>query len=398
MALLASLKLQFRSNRNRLSWATVAIGVGVLGLLARFALAKRTLGSNDITTWAGFARAIRTTSLGNVYDTVAGFNHPPLMGWFAAVADAASVRFQMRFDLAFKAPMILAACVGAALIYRYWRGRRASYAPLAFVLFCWNPMSFLVSGYHGNTDSLCAMLSLLAALLMDCGLPFWGGLALAASINVKLIAVLLIPVLLSCTRSWKQALHFGAAVSLGALPFLPFVLFHWDGFRAHVLSYNSYPGFWGLTQLLVDLRASPRFSAIGTDLLDSYMKLGKTFVLLAPVVLAGMNVWAKRRWGARQLSALIYCVFLLVTPGFGVQYLVYPVLLLFAVNLRHAVTYSWSAGLYAAVVYFALWTGTPPAFSDFNQPYPIVANGFGYIAWALLLHATVSLARAPARA
>ncbi|MEP6653746.1 MAG: hypothetical protein ABJA82_10325 [Myxococcales bacterium] len=381
--------------RDRLSKAEVSLTAAVLAaalaLLARFMVAFYGLGSNDIITWAGFARSIRTSSLGALYDSVPLFNHPPLMGLMASLADAISSRFHVRFDLVFKTPVILVEWVGAIFVYRSWRTRGSRSATVAFLLFALNPTSLLISGYHGNTDAMCAVFSLMAAFFIDAGQPLAAGLALAAAINVKLIAVLLIPVLLSFTRSWKGVGRFSGALAIGALPFLPFVFGHWPGFRAHVLSYNSTPGYWGVTQLLVALRETASWQATGERLVTAYMAAGKTLVLAVSVIMATLNLWKPGRWSARDLAAIVYCLFLVVTPGFGIQYLVYPCVLLFAVNLRQAVAYGSVAGLYAAVTYLCLWTGTWPAFSDFRQVYPPVSQGLAYITWAVIAQMSVSL-------
>ena len=69
------------------------------------------------------------------------------------------------------------------------------------------PVRILVSGYHGNTDAVYAMLSLLAVyLLQDRNRPLLAGLALGLAINIKLIPVLLIPPLVLAAQSIREML------------------------------------------------------------------------------------------------------------------------------------------------------------------------------------------------
>lgn len=363
----------------------IVIGAGVLGLVMRFVVAWRVLGSNDITTWSSFGSAINSTSLGQVYDTIPGFNHPPLMGYMAALAEALGRRLHVGFERFFKTPIILAEWAGALLIYRCWRVRGARTAALAFLLFCWNPTSFLVSAYHGNTDALCVTLSVLAAVLMDGGRPFWAGIALGASINVKLIPVLLIPVLLSRVATRRGALHFVAGLLPGVLPFLPFLLKHWDGFKAHVLSYVAVPGYWGFPELFAGVRDTPFLSAIGTTLFTDYVSWGKFLVLAMPIALGVGALWARRRWSAQSMIAMAFCWFLVVTPGFGVQYAVYPVLPLFAVHLRYAFWYALLAGVYILMTYLGLRREGEIIFSDFNQGYPVISQYLASVAWVCVV-------------
>jgi uncharacterized membrane protein YidH (DUF202 family) len=378
-----------------ISRTDLLIGLGLLGLLARVVLAIRSIGSNDIMTWAVFGYSIRTSGIGYVYDTIPLFNHPPLMGWMAALAHEISTGLHLRFDILFKLPAIAAECVGGLLIYRTWRSQKGpAYAALVFCLFCWNPVSMFVSAYHGNTDCLCAMLILLSALLVDRGRPFLGGLALAGSINVKLIGLVMIPVLLSSVRGWRNAGRFLGALSLGVIPFLPFVLFHWATFRSHVIGYRPISNYWGITQFLTGLQQTPRWASVGPRLVSNYTNLGVRLILVAPILLALANWnWTtrQRRWSARQMAAIVYSLFLVLTPGFGIQYTVYPVLVLFAASPARAVAYALAGGAYVVLVYFFLWTGTFPAFSDFNAAYPIAPQGLGYIAWATLAHAAIHL-------
>jgi hypothetical protein len=263
-----------------------------------------------------------------------------------------------------------------------------------FCLFCWNPVSMFVSAYHGNTDCLCAMLILLSALLVDRGRGFLGGLALAGSINVKLIGLVMIPVLLSSVRTWRNAGRLLGGLAIGVIPFLPFVLFHWGTFRSHVIGYRPMSNYWGITQFLTGLQQTGRWTSVGPGLVSDYTKLGVRLILAAPVLLALLN-WnwraRQRRWSARQMAAIVYSLFLVLTPGFGIQYTVYPVLVLFAASPPRAVAYSLAGGAYVVLVYFILWTGTFPAFSDFNAAYPIAPQGLGYIAWATLAHAALQL-------
>jgi len=378
-----------------ISRADLLIGIGFLGLLGRVALAVRSIGSNDIMTWAVFGYSIRTKGLGHVYDTIPLFNHPPLMGWMAALANQISTGLHLRFDILFKLPAIAADGVGGLLVYRTWRSQKGpAYAALVFCLFCWNPVSMFVSAYHGNTDCLCAMLILLSALLVDRGRAFLGGLALAGSINVKLIGLLMIPVLLSSVRTWRDVQRLLAGLALGVIPFLPFILFHWATFSSHVIGYRPMPNYWGITLFLTGLQQTARWASVGPWLASDYTKLGVRLILAAPVVLGLFNWnWTtrQRRWSARQMAAIVYALFLVLTPGFGIQYTVYPVLVLFAASPARAAAYALAGGAYVVLVYFSLWTGTFPAFSDFNAAYPIAPQGLGYIAWASLAHAAIQL-------
>lgn len=368
--------------------------LGVLGLGVRCFLALISIGSNDMVTWREFALGITSTSVGTLYDEHQYFNHPPLMGFFASAAHVVSEWSQIRFDYLFKAPMILADAVTALLLYRCWRREGEQRAALAFALFCWNPVSILITAYHGNTDSLCAGLALLAAVLMDSRRVALAGLALAAAINVKLIPILLILPIWSCVRTRREALVFGAVLSLGVIPFVPYLVGHWPGFYKHVLAYRSSPMTWGFTFVMYKLSYLHVF--IGKafrSIARFWTTYGFYAVLALPAALAVVQR-LRRPWSAVQLAAFTMLGFLAIAPGWGVQYLVYPVALVFAVSLRHALAYVVVNGLLAFAIYALLWTGDVPLFSDFFKAgLPLDALYFAVLAWLLVAYVLYDLLR-----
>jgi hypothetical protein len=361
------------------------VGLGILGLVARYVIASRSIGSNDMLGWMAFGEEIRRAGLGHAYDTDTMFNHPPLMGLLAGKLYALSSYTGMRFELLFKIFPILADAVSGLLIHDTWRRRGSPYAAFAFAAFCWNPVSLLVTGYHGNTDSLCACLSLLAAVLVEKELAFLAGLALAASINVKLIPVLLAPALLSRFRNVRQAGRFVIGTSLGVIPFVPVALFHWQGFATRVLGWRSYPGEWGLTEIGRQIGLNPPFFQGAYRFNMFWIEHGSLIVLGFPLLLGIANLW-KPRFSAPAIGACAFAGFLVLAPGWGVQYTVYLVPILFATHVGSALVYATCTGAYLLFVYAGLWTGTTPWYSDFNMFYygqPVGARHLGGIAWTV---------------
>ncbi len=370
--------------------------VGCAGLLFRVLVARWSHGSNDINIWTNFCKEIEAHhGVGWLYDHQVDFNHPPVIALFATALHKASAARGWRFDFLFKLPQIGADALAAVLVYRTWRAREGLAAPVAFALFCWNPASLLVSAHHGNTDPTCAALSLLAAFLLDRKRAFWGGLALAAAINVKLIPTLLIPVFLATLTSRRQILQFLLALALGALPFAHFLLRHWSGFYAHVLKYRSYVGPWGIASFLEFLGQPTNLSAIVRRLTDSFTKRAPWVMLSVPVLVAVINWRRKRVWSATELGAIVFSLFLILTPGFGVQYVVYPIPLLFAVDVARAWAYAATSGLFVFIAYYATWTGTQPYFSNFYPGFPVAAKVFGHVPWLILIATTVKLLARP---
>jgi|HubBroStandDraft_6_1064221.scaffolds.fasta_scaffold50829_2 hypothetical protein len=360
------------------------LGVGILGLCARAYLVRESRGTNDMPTWQGFGRAIHQHGLGYVYETDSYFNHPPLMGLLAGYCDKLAAATGVRFEVLFKAPCVLADAVSALLVYRYTAQRSVRRAWLAFALFCWSPVSILVTAFHGNTDSICAALALLAAGLVDDGLPLLGGLALGCGLNVKLIPLILIPLLVSRLSSLKDLARFAGGLGIASLTFVPVLIWHGKSYYEHAIAYRSNPYQWGITILLDDLGHAPRVGDISHQLNTWWMRVGASAIVLASVALAAMSL-ATRRWSARELCACGFALFLVLAPGWGVQYLVYLVPVLFAVRLGHAVLYSAVAGSYAFLIYFTAWTGSHPFFSQLPERQPVGVQAVGYMAWLVTI-------------
>jgi hypothetical protein len=378
----------------RLTLTHLLMGAGLLGLYLRLWVVAHSLGSNDIVAWEQFGAAVSQQGLGQVYDQVQLFNHPPLMGLLGAAAHEVAQATDSRFAVLFKIPELMADFGSAALLYSMWRHQSRRQAALVFALFCWSPASILITAYHGNTDSLCAGLVLLATWFIDRRRPLWGGLALAASINVKLVPIVLIPVLLGCQRNWKELLRFSLGLSVGAIPFLPLMLTHWDGFYAHVLSYRSFAGLWGITALLQALATNWRMSEVSMELMNWWVQVASGAILLVNGALGWINWRQRGRWSARELAATGFAVFIVLAQGWGVQYSVYLVPVLFAAQLERALIYSTMAGIYVGMAYFVYWTGERPFFSQFPRYHPAGVAALGQLTWMVAIRTVIDLVRA----
>lgn len=363
------------------------VALGVLGFVARLTLACFSSGTNDILSFEDFGEQIARYGLLQEYRHNVLFNHPPLVGWFARAAVWLSRLLDVRFSLVFKLPMIAADGVSALLIAWVWRRRQgARSGARGFALFALSPIAILISAHHGNTDSLCAMWVLLSAVLTEaCGLSWAAGLALGAAINVKLIPVFCIPPLLCAQpRALRAWLMFGFGLSLGALPFVPVLLQVGAEFHRNAIAYNSNPDYWGVMHLLRVWGEQPGQHAAAVRAMRGYRALGRSLV---PASIALVSVWSgsRRRLDTYALVALSLGLFLVLAPGFGVQYLVYPAPLLVLVHPWFGFAYGCVAGLFAAVLYACFWEGELPFHSQFFGPFPAPSHPFSLATWVLLL-------------
>ncbi len=370
------------------------VALAVLGLLARFVLSAVSWGTTDTITFIRFAWTLDREGLMAAYRIERELNHPPLPAYWAYAAHLLSGRSEdgTGFAFIFRIPVILAdvasACLLATIVSRRGGGGGGPVAAAAVAAaYAWNPVAILISGYHGNTDSCYAFLCLLAVYLVgDRRAPFWGGLALGAAINVKLIPVLLIPPLALSLRSRADAAKFLGALALMALPYVPPLLYGGPSFRHNVLAYTPIPNLWGVSFFLL-MPTPPTAGAM--ELMPPAMLAywGAARYLLMGLVLAWAVV-ARRfdRWSPYDVAAITLSLFLIVTPGFGVQYLVVLVPLLYAASPRLATIYGIAGGAFVLGAYFYFWDGGYPLSSLFDRLLPTPLGVIGLLTWGLLIY------------
>jgi hypothetical protein len=375
----------------------------ICGVLARVMISVASLGSNDAAGWRTFGDEIRHLGLLGTYRHDIDFNHPPLPGYWAAAASILAGRDDFFadsvFTTVFKLPAILADGLGIYLLWRIWRPRLGN-AKAMFVaaLFACSLDAILVSAYHCNTDSILVALCLLAVYLMENrGWHFWGGFALGAAINVKIIPVLLLPCLVLSYRSWSELFKVLAGLALWVLPFVPVILAIQSRFVINVLQYNSVLDRWGLNVLMLGSK-SVLDPSTPSGRLAIYYYFHARYLIWAAILIWAFAARVLQRWDRYEIAAVTFCIFLLLTPGFGVQYTVLPGLLLFACLPRLAFGYSVTAGIFLALFYWTFWTGSWPAFSAYQNLFPPQVAALGIFTWILLLIATIVILVRPRQA
>jgi hypothetical protein len=378
-----------RDDKNTPDWArvrtNVLLAVGVAGLAARFVLAALSIGCDDINLWLGHGEGVATHGLIHTYRHRQLFNHPPLMGYWSGFAYQHFQANLHAFSWAIKAPGLLVELVAAVLVYRIAAKRGPVAGALTFAAYAWSPALLLVAGYHGSTDCAYAGLCLLSVyLLEETNRPFWAGAALALALNVKLMPLFLIPPLLAACRTSKRAARFAAGLALGVVPFIPILLKAPRSVYRNMIQYNSVPDDWGLSAFFNYARASGKFASIVAPIAAKYVPNGR-YVIAAAVLAVAVTAVIRPRWSGHELGALAWSCFLVCTPGFGVQYSVCVLPLLFVVDVRRAAIYSLFAAVLIAGVYFARGIPGIPIRVYTTSPYPPLAVLFGIMAWLTLI-------------
>lgn len=376
------------------------------GFAVRLILLAFTLGTNDIGTWYWFAQSLVEGGLERTYLEHPAFNHPPLMGLLSAVALRISEVTGLRFPVVLKVPSVAAEAVTAWLLYRIWferSGREMGLRAAAAYALALSPM--MISGYHGNTDAIYFCLALAAAYLMESRrAPFWAGLAMAGALNVKLIPVVAVLPLWSRCTSLRDAGRYAAGGIVGMVPFLwAFMTFGADGRRAfleRLLLYRSNLEYWGVElfvrwgQTLLE-PVLPSLAALVRDAGDVYAAHGGELVLFASAMLAAGHLFLARREGRATLDAyelvfLGFALFLVLGPGFGVQYVGCVVAPLLAVHVRRGFVVATATGVFITALYVAFVVRWFPAHS-LHQDIPASFTPLALLAWGSVIWAARDL-------
>ena len=400
-------QLPLRSPSRHARWAVAFwLAVAILGIAVRVWLAAYTWGTNDADSWCVFGYYINRWGMFYTMTWEKQLNHPPLPIYWAMFAYRCvtpSDLWQIEaarpplFPTIFKLPAILADVGVCWLLYQIWKKRIGGPTAMATAAgYAWCLCAILVSGYHCNTDNIYAYFCLLAAyLLQEKSAAFKGGLALGAAINVKLTPVLLIPVLLLSCRSWRDAGKFLGGLGLCVLPFAPILLSpeHREHFISNAIQYKSNPDNWGITYVLMLLTGGPPLNIDNATLGDSplvafFFYQGRHLLLGAVAVwaIAGRWLFIRSKVDRYDLGAVTLALFLVLAPGFGIQYTVVVAPLLFASRPRWANAYGFIAGAFILCNYWAQWPGHDwPPNSQFRGRYPMPSPIWGLAAWGILV-------------
>ena len=367
-------------------WRTRAVIVVVIGLAIRLGLSAVSIGTNDAHTWMRFGEMASRLGLAEPYVREPLLNHPlPTLSW-AWFSYAASGGVLRQFAFLMRLPAIVADVASCALLWRILRDRSGRLAFQAVAVFALSPVAILLSAYHCNTDSEYACLALLSLHLATRRRPFLAGLAMAAALNVKLIPVLLVPGLFLTSRTPRDAVRFAAGLSLVVVPFIVPAILSGGAIITNQTGYDSDLQFWGVVGaklLYDDFRSAWQY----------YIYTGRPS-MFAAIGLA--TVWAAyHRLDALAMGTAVSAAFLVFTPGFGIQYLIFPSLLVLTQGGRLGFYFHAAASVFAASVYYICLEHGVPAQSIFLGFFPALSAWLGIVPWLLLVPVALAALRRP---
>ena len=321
----------------QLLWALLAVGTVVrLVVMALTSGEPYDMGSVHIVHSALRDHGLDTYSVVNTSDGQFHWPYPPaFFPWILTAGHFAGTAALSFVDL-IRLPSIFADA-GIAWLVQDFLGRQGAAERqrlFATGLVTLGPSFIVISGYHGQIDSLAILPAVGALWLWEYGdtgrRALLAGLLIGLGIALKTVPGLLLIALLPTVRSWREAAGLiGAAAAVPLAMLIPFFVSDPSGVR-HLADYGGVPGAGGLTLLIqpdlarVLLGKAPHYSAISLTLAD-HKGLVNSVVLVAVGVLVFV-----RRLSAPRAAVLVWLAVWSFGTGFLFQYLVWglPFLLL----------------------------------------------------------------------
>jgi uncharacterized membrane protein len=343
----------------------IVLLAALAALVLKLYCAAMTVGTNDTVFFYGFGKMINQHGLAWTYEHVPIFNHTPLIGGYAALLQRNEPGTQMKMELLpffLRLPGIIADFLSVFVLVRL-RIKIGGPPWWAITLFALSPVAFMVSGFHGNVDSLLAFLLLVAAWLAAEEKPALCGIALGLACNVKVAPLLLAPVFAAWWWQRKRFAPFALAAALVTLiGWAPALLGAPRKFLGNVLGYQGYWGIWGVSWCLKQTGVEA-FQKVGFEQLTAaqfaVMGVCKWIIIVATCALA----WWRRKADARGLFvslAWVWVLFFVCAAGIAPQYFVWlaPFLLVAAPRWAAAVTTA------ASVFLFVFYNVTANVFTN----------------------------------
>ncbi len=270
----------------------------------------------------------------DVYRDPAAFGHYPYLPgslWLSALAKLLSARFELPFVVLVKLPSVVAdsfmpACLSSGLL------RRGASRPLALacgLVYALNPISMMVTAFHGQFDAIPLLGCVVAWSLMPSGdrqmsrvATVGAGLALGTAILAKTWPLLLVPAFVYTLRSWSHRITFaGLALAVPAIVTGVYVAFYHSPvsqLAGTTLGYNSIEGWWG-PGLAFTIAYHLRLMTITQ--IHPLSQMTDALVFVGVLV----YLWRTRHGEITQACLFSLLIFMIISAGFSVQYLMWIV-------------------------------------------------------------------------
>lgn len=316
-------------------WALIAAGTAI-----RVAIAFATYGQVfDMGSYQVVRHAIAQQGI-HLYDVVnvGGFHwpYPPgYLPWVAAAGGLANLT-GLPFHGIVQLPPILADAALAWLVAAFLRLRGASDVVqlTGAALVALGPTFAMVSGYHGQFDSVAILPAVVALYLWERLETPSRGLVAGGLVGLggifKTVPLVMLVALLPTVRSWREAgWLLGSAAAVLVVASLPFLVTTRATYEAAVRDYHGFPGVGGLSLVVQpDLAGAWLGGGGGRGVVPHFNRATRALVhhggLLSDLIVGALAAFLLRyRPRATTAAVLVWLAVYVLAPGFFFQYLVW---------------------------------------------------------------------------
>jgi hypothetical protein len=326
-----------------------------LALIIKLLIAWNTIGTNDVIAFYHFGKSLTQSGLEATYVSQVAFNHPPLVAAFLkaiyrldqlpwAHANGIAFPFLLRLPGIIADFVVVLVLLGAARTLRLpiW----------SLLILALSPVSVMISGFHGNTDSVMVMFLVLSAYMCLQERPILCALFLALSCQIKIVPLLLIPIFFFYWFGRRKTLHFTFPLAAASIVLWIEPLLHFPAIFIHrVLFYGSFWGIWGITYWL-KLTGVRDFAPVTYHDFLPLQQLVVTGLKLAIIVAVLLLAWRRRKLDGRGLFASLgwaWVIFFIISPGICAQYMVWLMPFVLVLSPRF---YIWATATSSAFLFF----------------------------------------------
>ncbi len=298
----------------------------------------------------------------NIYQRHLFFPYLPFSQFHPALALWMSESLGMAFDLAIKLIPILTDSLATIVLYAFLVGRTKNLKSAIFWTAVWalNPVSIMITAYHGNIMSSVAFFAMAAYLAMEYAREganrtrylAISALCLGIGIAFRTFPILMLPILVILgPRTVKEAVvYVGLALLPGLLSSLPYLLWAREAFLSEILNYGGTTdiGWASVLRTIPYFASGVRLTTFGGELTD--FTKGIFLVAYATLVLLLPYFRSSSLGRAMSLMPLFFYVFY---AGVAAQYLVWVIPI--AIAIRHRLVLSHTVFSTMALYGFYRW-------------------------------------------
>jgi hypothetical protein len=308
----------------------------------------------DVLRYQKAARHVLDVSW-NPYLAPRLYPYPPLWIWIEAGSEWLSRATGASFGVLVKLPVLLA---DLGIVLACWSPARWANASRSAQRACWlfalHPVSIVVTGFHGQFDSVMLFFVLLSLRFQQSQRFDASALSLSAAIATKSFPILLIPFLILSLGAARAVRFFLLATVPVLLILLPYAISDLGALRRELLGYGGVADFgwigawrglrWLATGALARSEAAHWPAAVAA---------AKVLFLAVYAAMLWAVATRRLRWSGLHAALGVFLAFLVFYGAISAQYLLWPVP--FGALLSGAAFAVYSAAASAALVGFYLF-------------------------------------------